>query len=721
LRFSNKITRNKILSVRIIEGSQSIECEDVLSEDYEKDFVNSNCRLCSQSVSNRRSLGNHLVRSHKGWNLERYVTELCLQNEIPVCACGCGQRTSWHKTKYRYNEYVTGHNNTFSKEKQPKFTNEQIQQRNEKIRQAYRTKKQEISNKISESLKVTFDCDEQRARMSNHANKLWSNSEFRLRVSEGQRKSWRNNYAERYAKVFTPEMRLKLSLANQNSKNQFSSKLEKFCIDSIKTAFGSNVQESFWINSKEGSKCYDVFFTKEKMLLELDGIYWHGLDRATNYTAEQLSNMANDRCKERVARENGYSLLRLALDEGTPKLISEMQNLQELFDACYHYQTPHEIIRDGRFEFQHDDQALVSKESLIAWSSETKGREYVTKRVKPAVIRFFQEYFESKNWLYPSCGDSIEIVLAKLANGQRNSNSEKDFNGSCKDGSSYLKASFRSYWHADNGPAVVCKDYKVLDSVVSYRMGINKSKLYEYEMPDGSKKLAQETFDLTPRNIRNGFVVQRKAVSWFPPALARDVWRWVLRDCDIRAPKVWDPSGGFGARMLGFAAAFHEGHYIASEPASMTFEDLQKLANDLNSSSFFQGNIEIFRKGSESMEITPNSLDAVFTSPPYFDREKYFEESEQCWLRYPDFASWNNFYLLPTFRIAFSALKPGKRMVINVSKDLQFAILEAARAVGFLEEEHGTFSLKRDAYARKKGKTYDLTEPMLSFLKPSAI
>ena len=115
-------------------------------------------------------------------------------------------------------------------------------------------------------------------------------------------------------------------------------------------------------------------------------------------------------------------------------------------------------------------------------------------------------------------------------------------------------------------------------AVLAYRLGLNDSKPYEYQV-NGKKIVSNETFDITPKQIRRGCVVQRRAVSWFQPALAAKIWSGVLQSRS--RPTVWDPSSGFGARMLGFAAMFPDGTYIGCEPATMTHADNSALAEEL--------------------------------------------------------------------------------------------------------------------------------------------
>jgi hypothetical protein len=691
-----------------------------MSQDYKDSFANCKCRLCGQNIINRRSLGNHLARSHKDWNLQRYVLELCLQGEAPQCKCGCGKAVEWHKTNCRYNDYVSGHNNTFSTTNQPEITKEQIQKRNDSIRRTYASRKQEIASKISSSLVTTFEDIEHRNRMSDHANRLWSDDNFRSKVSEGQKRAWKENYNERYANVFTPEMRRKLSESNRANDSKRTSEQEKSFYKALRSSLPVEINDSFWLMSSEGSKCYDACIKDWNLLIELDGTFWHGLDRKHNFALCQVFNMANDRCKERIAANQNWALARIAMDEFNLQRIRSATDLQSIIDVSYHYQERDgSIIKDGRFEFSHDDQALIQRDVILTWSLDSDSDQKTLVDATKTVTRFFKEYFDTKPWFYPRSEETLEEAMDAIRSKKKPFSGI--FNTNSKAGNAYLKSRFKSYWHASNGPAISCKDENTLGKVVSYRMGLNNSKLYEYELPNGTTVRSRETFDISPRNVRNGFVVQRRAVSWFSPVAAAEIWDWALAEYEGESPKVWDPSGGFGARLLSFASVFPKGSYVATEPANMTFEDLSGLAQDISKSKFFEGEIDIVKKGSEEVEFEPNSLDAIFTSPPYFDREKYFDEPNQCWLRYPNLNSWIENYLKQTFETAFLALKPKCRMVINVSEDLKEIVTIAAKSVGFVEDQHGTIRNGRDAFARKRKNVERLHEPVLCFVKHSSL
>lgn len=71
-------------------------------------------------------------------------------------------------------------------------------------------------------------------------------------------------------------------------------------------------------------KIYDFFLPSRRLLVEIDGIYWHGKglsDEAMNPT--QKANRVNDLKKVAIAKENGYSIVRIWEDEISEEKVSE--------------------------------------------------------------------------------------------------------------------------------------------------------------------------------------------------------------------------------------------------------------------------------------------------------------------------------------------------------------------------------------------------------------
>jgi very-short-patch-repair endonuclease len=63
-------------------------------------------------------------------------------------------------------------------------------------------------------------------------------------------------------------------------------------------------------------KIYDFYLVKTNILIEVDGIYWHGKNKSDNELNEiQLKNKKNDALKNKIAVDNGYKLVRIWEDE----------------------------------------------------------------------------------------------------------------------------------------------------------------------------------------------------------------------------------------------------------------------------------------------------------------------------------------------------------------------------------------------------------------------
>ena len=110
-----------------------------------------------------------------------------------------------------------------------------------------------------------------------------------------------------------------------------------------------------------------------------------------------------------------------------------------------------------------------------------------------------------------------------------------------------------------------------------------------------------------------------QSVSNFRPTAAKLIYEKFGGDT------IWDMSCGWGGRLIGFLASSRK-KYIGTEPSSLTFEGLQKIKKDF---FYLKKSVELHKLGSEEFIPDRNSLDLCFTSPPYFDTEKYSDEDTQ--------------------------------------------------------------------------------------------
>jgi hypothetical protein len=388
------------------------------------------------------------------------------------------------------------------------------------------------------------------------------------------------------------------------------------------------------------------------------------------------------------------------------------------------------VLNDQLSQGVDDSVNLVKRDDLILahMFGETvpgftlSGKEGVEKQVLPLAVKFVKFYVSALGFFYPfnKEGD-LETVLKKV----------KEASDKCPGqlshgtvGSFWLRDVFKSYWHVSNGPRDISLLSKPLEKVILYRLGLGKSRPYKYTLSDGREVECTETFDLNFNTIRTGFIVNRHCVSFFKPAMAASVYEMFLKGID--KPVVWDPSCGFGARLLGFAAVKPNGTYKGNEPASETYRDLMTAASQLVT---LRPGLKVFssQKGSEiktqGKDDGAETVDFVFTSPPYFDTEKYFDEPGQCWRDYSTLDEWTKEYLIGTFENAFKVLESGKFMVINISNKYVELFIKAALSVGFLRREDldVKLTLSSDHFSRSSGHTDKKHEPFLAFQKPAKI
>lgn len=656
-------------------------------EDVEQD-----CLECGKKCNGRRSLGNHVARSHPDMGgLKGYLHKFLLKEPV-VCLCGCGEKTTWKEARYRYNDYVTGHNKSGFRVKQPTFTQEQIASRNDAIRESYRNRREEITKKISES--VTKGLANSKFDFSKMHLERWKDSAYKTKQHDSRMKSWQGAEGRtRRKKVFTAEFGKKISDANMRRDAQNTSKAEKQFYTSLKQVF-PDAEPGKWFNFTERNVCVDVWLPNEKFVIEFDGVYWHGLDREENFTINQLISMTNDVVKDFLFQDRKISFLRIkeGLDLSNVKSIDDLESLA-------HFITKNgEIVKDDRHKIT-DDTIIVSRESLLR-----ADKEWIEARLLPTLKHFLMAHVATNGWFYPPFDGTLSEALRDLRSSSQGRNA-----------SLWLKSFVRSFWDVDEGPMKSFDDERALESVLRYRLGLNNSKPYTYTMSSGESITTNETFNITLGEIRRGFVVQRKSVSWFKPQTAYDIYK---QHINVTNPTVWDPSIGFSARLLGFAAAFPKGTYIGTDPASLMFEDATFLKSELEKECP-ELSIDLRNQGSEFVDLSPNSLDLVFTSPPYFNKEKYVNERGQCWKDYPVFDDWLSNYLMMTYERALAALKPGSKMIINFDDQCADDSVFIAKTVGFIHESSSFLAVRRDHFGKKtSGKSSDRHERIDVFVKP---
>jgi hypothetical protein len=169
--------------------------------------------------------------------------------------------------------------------------------------------------------------------------------------------------------------------------------------------------------------------------------------------------------------------------------------------------------------------------------------------------------------------------------------------------------------------------------------------------------------------------VQR--VSNFRPSAAAGIYRKYAKN-----GVVWDMSCGFGGRLIGALASKSVKKYIGTDPSTPTMDGLLRIKND-----FCQDfEVELHKIGSENF-VPSEPVDLCFTSPPYFNTERYTDEPTQSYVAYQTNESWNENFLRKTIQNCSHALKDDGYLLINIANVLTHKTLEQD-TVRIAQEEH---------------------------------
>ena len=173
-----------------------------------------------------------------------------------------------------------------------------------------------------------------------------------------------------------------------------------------------------------------------------------------------------------------------------------------------------------------------------------------------------------------------------------------------------------------------------------------------------------------------------QAVSNFRPTAAKFIYEKFGGDV------IWDMSCGWGGRLIGFLASSRK-HYIGTEPSSRTYDGLLKIREDFK---YLGKKVEIHKLGSEVFQPDKESLDLCFTSPPYFDTEKYSGEDTQSYVKFPTKDDWVDGFLRKTIENCYYGLKKGGYMLYNIANTSKYKFIEEetvkiSKELGFIQED----------------------------------
>lgn len=133
--------------------------------------------------------------------------------------------------------------------------------------------------------------------------------------------------------------------------------------------------------------------------------------------------------------------------------------------------------------------------------------------------------------------------------------------------------------------------------------------------------------------------------------------------CPVLWGRIYDYSSGYGGRLLGITSSNLQFDYVGVDPNTETVENLKLLNHFIAESGGREGEIH----QSVSEEFVPENIDCAFSSPPYFNLEKYSDEPTQCMNRFDSLDNWFDGYVAPTMKNIHKGLNSDGVFATNIA------------------------------------------------------
>jgi len=263
------------------------------------------CPRCSREFNSFQSLSKHTNSAYKlrGEELYREINNI---TEIPLCECGCGQKTKWRSDR-GYAQFVNGHN--ARGESNPMYGKTHTTEARHNISQR---RKEKFANgeydfinttKWSEAQKKVWTRDGYREKMKH----LMETTDWRKKMSKSKMKEknpWYGKKRPEHSKLMkSPEMLEKI-FAKRSATD-----IEILMAEMLEQ-IGVEYHSQFFINHGKDIYSYDFKIKGAPILIEVDGDYWHGGPSTDNHVPFVNEVKEKDALKNKVAEENGYKVLR---------------------------------------------------------------------------------------------------------------------------------------------------------------------------------------------------------------------------------------------------------------------------------------------------------------------------------------------------------------------------------------------------------------------------
>jgi DNA modification methylase len=166
--------------------------------------------------------------------------------------------------------------------------------------------------------------------------------------------------------------------------------------------------------------------------------------------------------------------------------------------------------------------------------------------------------------------------------------------------------------------------------------------------------------------LRMATTLRKYVASQFKPAIAKSFYDY------FKSENILDFSAGWGDRLAGFYTAETTKHYVGVDPNTNNHPNYERQVEFYRKyQTFFEQDreVDLIDQPAEDVDYSKyeNFFDTIFTSPPYFNTEKYTEDDTQSWVRYKKIDDWNVKFLHTTLEKLIPTLKSEGILAVNIA------------------------------------------------------
>ena len=178
--------------------------------------------------------------------------------------------------------------------------------------------------------------------------------------------------------------------------------------------------------------------------------------------------------------------------------------------------------------------------------------------------------------------------------------------------------------------------------------------------------LEQVLLKVDLQTLRMATTLRKYVASQFKPSIAKAFYDY------FKSENVLDFSAGWGDRLAGFYCGETTKHYVGIDPNSKNHPNYKRQVEFYKKHQTFfeeEKKVDLICSPAEDVDYTDyeNHFDTIFTSPPYFDVEKYSDEDTQSFKRYTTIDSWNENFLHKTIGKLIPTMKKGGVLAVNIA------------------------------------------------------